>query len=194
MISMHTVATFGKEYRWVGTALATLVAGVWAVTKYVETTKFEYLKDFHTRQMTIIIDAAKTVANLVADNNQTDWSKQQEAFWKLYYGELIIFEDQKIECAMSYFGVKLIEINGNFENKNELEPYAVAVSTALHDFVTELNNSGWNIKLGDLVGAKASVAPLAGVKANAPADPAKVQAAKTAINDKCHTYINAPPG
>jgi hypothetical protein len=159
---MTRIGRFVKEFGWLGTASATLVAGFWVVTTYLQNAKLEYTKDFNARQMNAMFETAATVSSLVAEDNKDEWDNHRAAFWKLYYGELVIFEGPEIECAMAYFGAKLRATD--FSQRGELGPEAYAVSAALRKFVAELNSNGWNIKLANLLGVKMEVTPILGVK------------------------------
>jgi hypothetical protein len=159
---MSRLGTFVKEFGWLGTAAATLAAGVWAVTTYLQNAKLEYTKDFNTRQMKAIFEATATVSSLVVEMSPDEWNKHRAAFWKLHYGELVLFEGPEIECAMTYFGAKLNATD--FNKRYELAPRAFAVSAALRKFVADLNSNGWNIKLANLAGVKTEVTPILGLK------------------------------
>ena len=159
---MTRIGRFVKEFGWLGTAAAALAAGIWAVTTYLQNAKLEYTKDFNTRQMNAIFETTATVSSLVVEISPDEWNKHRAAFWKLHYGDLVLFEGPEIECAMTYFGAKLNATD--FNQRYELGPRAFAVSAALRKFVADLNSNGWNIKLANLVGVKTEVTPILGLK------------------------------
>ena len=105
---------------------------------------------------------AETVSNLVAEPDQTKWNGHGAQFWALHYGDLVVFENPGVECAMTYFGAKLNAIT--FERRRELGPYAFAVSQELRKFIQHLNETEWKINLTTLAGARPDLTPVLGLK------------------------------
>jgi len=173
-----------KNYGWLGTAIVTVGGAIWAVTRYLQNAKLEYVKDFNTRQLNTFFKTAETVANLVAEIDQQKWGQHQTTFWHLYYGDLVLFENPGIECAMTYFGAKLN--NTEFAKRGELGPYAFAVSQELRKFIETLNQNDWRINLTNLVGAKDQVRPILGLKSEPLGD------LKKKIEPMCSEYMKPP--
>jgi hypothetical protein len=176
---------FVRDYGWLGTAIVTVAGAIWAVTRYLQNAKLEYVKDFNVKQINTFFKTAETVASLVAEVDQQKWTEHQTTFWHLYYGDLVLFENPGIECAMTYFGAKLN--NTKFEGRGELGPYAFAVSQELRKFIENLNQNDWRINLTNLVGAKDVVRPILGLKSEA------LDELKIKIKPMCGEYMN-PPG
>jgi len=108
----------------------------------------------------------------------------QVAFWALHYGDMVLFENSEVECAMTYFGAKLKAVG--FQGRQDLGPQAYAVSAALRKLVGDLNNNGWKINLSTLVEAKTEVSPLLGLKGDPTLqEPANYSALEKKIDAKC---------
>jgi hypothetical protein len=180
---------FTKEYGGLGTALAAIAAGVWAFTTYSENAKREYIKDFNTKQINTFFQTAETVSSIVAESDSQKWNEWSAKFWNLHYGDLVLFENPGIECAMTYFGFKLNATR--FEGRGQLGPYAFAVSQELRRFIEQLNQREWKINLVALSGAKEDIAPLLGLKGERLVQDFN-QTAKSQIDAKCKDYM-APP-
>jgi hypothetical protein len=178
-----------KEYGGLGTAIAAIAAGVWAVTTYSENAKREYIKDFNTKQISTFFLTAETVSSMVAEPDQQKWNEWSAKFWNLHYGDLVLFEDPGIECAMTYFGAKLNATQ--FEGRGTLGPYAFAVSQELRKFIEQLNNNEWKINLLPLSGAKEDLAPLLGLKGERLVQDFS-QATKSRIDAQCKNYMASP--
>jgi hypothetical protein len=147
-----------KEYGWLGTVLAGVGAALWAIYTNMENARLEYIKDFHTKQIDTVFMAAETVSSLVSEPEQQKWNDDEKAFWNLHFGQLVLFENHGIECAMANFGFKLSTTT--FANRHELGPSAYFVSGELRQFVTALNNNGWKIDPSNLTDVKADLAEM----------------------------------
>ena len=194
---MSTLRSFFKKYGLLGPAITALggavagvAAGVWAAATYLHTAKLDYAKDFNTKQVSALFLAAETAAGLVAEIDEAAWNAQRTVFWKLHWGDLIVFENPEIECAATYLGAKL-NITA-FGSRNTLGPEVFALSNAVRKFITYKVENDWRIDLPDLVGAKAaSVAPLLGVKLTSEARDA-YRATFQRIAGKCRTILVPP--
>ena len=181
--AMQRIAGLVKDFGWLGTVAVAVITGVWAVTTYLENAKRDYVKDFNTKQIQTFFLTAETVSNLVAEQDQAKWTAYTAQFWALHYGDLVIFENPRVECAMTYFGAKLAETK--FERRRELGPYAYAVSHELRDFIKYLNKKEWRINLATLTGAGTDVTPTLDLKSG--------QQARSEIDKKCRPLMQ-PPG
>jgi hypothetical protein len=180
---------FVKEYGWLGTVLAALGAGIWGVVTYLENAKLEYLKEYNSKQTATFFAVSETVSSLVAEDDLGKWNQQNKAFWNLHYGDLVLFESPGIECAMTYFGAKLNTIN--FEKRQELGPYAFAVSAELRKFIKQLNQENWKIDLAELTGLKGDIAPLLGLKGERLTGSFNPEI-QNKIDEKCRKFIVPP--
>ena len=186
---MKRLGRFVKDYAWLGTVLVAVATAVWAVVTYLQNAKLEYLRDFNSKQISTLFSVAETVSSLVAEADQQKWNDHTGTFWSLHYGDLVLFENPGIECAMTYFGAKLNSVH--FENRHQLATYAFAVSSELRKFVKDLNANEWRINLVTLTGAKNEISPALGLKGERTTltfDPE----IKKKIDAKCSSYMAAP--
>ena len=133
----------------VGGGIAGVIAGIWAATTYLHTTALEYRKEFNGKQIDALFSAAETAATLISETNELQWRDQRAMFWKLHWGELIVFENPEIECAATYLGAKLNATE--FKDRNSLGPEIFALSNAIRKLITFKINNDWRIDLPELV-------------------------------------------
>jgi len=187
--SVKRLGRFAKDYAWLGTVLVAVGTAVWAVVTYLQNAKLEYLKDFNSKQISTLFSVAETVSSLVAEADQQKWDDHTRTFWSLHYGDLVLFENPGIECAMTYFGAKLNSVH--FQNRHQLATYAFSVSSELRKFIKELNANEWRINLATLTGAKNEISPALGLKGE-PTTVTFDPEIKKKIDAKCSSYMLPP--
>lgn len=185
----NAIGNFVKEFGWLGTVAAAVATAIWAVVIYLQNAKMEYIKDYDSKQTSTFFAVAETVSSLVAEDDPQKWNQQNQVFWSLHYGDLVLFEGPGIECAMTYFGAKLNATS--FEKRQSLAPYAFAVSAELRKFIKQLNENGWKIDLAELTGLKAEIGPMLGLKGQRLSNNFNPDV-QNKIDQKCHGYV-APP-
>lgn len=132
-----------------------LVAGAaWAVVSYVHSKKLEFQRHFNDRQVETILLTAETVGNLLSIGplpdrpNENDWDQRKARFWELYWGRLVLFEDEMIITAMVDLGEKLKHTKP--EDRRTLERDVYAVSLALREFLKTKNDKEWQISFANV--------------------------------------------
>jgi hypothetical protein len=194
---MSGILTFIKRFRWLGpavtalgSAVAAVLVGAWAVTTYLHRAQLDYSKEFNAKQVSTLLLAAETAGNLVATIDFGEWTRQQEIFWRLHWGGLVVFENQEIECAMTYLGAKLNVTE--FGERRKLGPEAFALSNAVRKSIEQKIKNGWKIDLPTLVGARAIVEQLLQVKGADQEGVKAYPALVDKIEEKCRSVLRAP--
>ncbi len=134
-----------------GTALVTVIGAVWVALTYLRNQKdaaiarlFESRKPFLELQLKLYTETAQIGGKLaVADIGKDEFEKAVYRFWELYWSELAVVEDKKVEQAMEKVGEALGKMQ-NGEPRKVLEDAVLDLAHALHDgIVTE-----WGAHIG----------------------------------------------
>jgi hypothetical protein len=110
----------------------------------------ESKKPFWQKQVDLYFDASNAVSTLI---NSTDAVKRQQAedrFWQLFYGELVIVEDQNVERAMIDISSYLIQCRQSPPRCEDykLKNLALALSSSCRQSIGE----SWKLGLEGLKG------------------------------------------
>jgi hypothetical protein len=128
-----------------GTALATVVGAVWIALTYFRSQKdvaiarlFESRKPFLELQLKLYIETAQIAGKLaVADIDKEEFKKALYRFWELYWSDLAVVEDKKVEQAMEKVGEALGKMQKGAP-REVLEDAVLDLAHALRDgIVTE---------------------------------------------------------
>jgi hypothetical protein len=87
------------------------IAFCWGVFQFLntqhtqaETRRIEATRPFLDRQLKLYTEATQIAATLVTSKNIDVLANANERFWSLYWGELSLVEDKRVEAAMVQFG------------------------------------------------------------------------------------------
>jgi hypothetical protein len=87
------------------------IAFGWGVVQFgagqhaqAETRRIEATKPFLERQLKLYTDATQAAATLATSKNAPALDAASTRFWALYWGELALVEDKRVEAAMVQFG------------------------------------------------------------------------------------------
>jgi hypothetical protein len=88
-----------------------VVAFSWGVFQFVasqkeqaETRRIEATKPFLERQLRLYTEATQAAATLATSKETDELDEARKKFWSLYWGELALVEDKRVEAAMVRFG------------------------------------------------------------------------------------------
>jgi hypothetical protein len=91
--------------------LGGVVAFGWGVYQFVatqqlqsETRRIEATKPFLERQLKLYTEATQATSVLATSKEKTEIETSTKKFWSLYWGELALVEDKRVEAAMIEFG------------------------------------------------------------------------------------------
>ena len=100
-------------FKWIG-LIALIVSAMWTVNKYSQDRRDEFKKEQETRQAdrnsfvfqrqaALYFDASRAAATLVSAADSKQQADARVRFEQLYWGELVVVEDRRVELAMIAF-------------------------------------------------------------------------------------------
>lgn len=125
--------------------LGAVVAFGWGVFQFIanqaaqaETRRIEATKPFLERQLKLYTEATQAVATLATSKKPEELDIASKKFWSLYWGELALVEDERVEAAMVQFG-KALETGSVGQ---QLQPHSLAIAHACRDSLAD----SWGVK------------------------------------------------
>jgi len=122
------------------TLAGAVVAFAWGVyqfsanqTSQAETRRIEATRPFLDRQLKLYTDATQSTATIATSASAADVAASTLRFWSLYWGELALVEDKRVEGAMVQFGSAL----NRKADKSELQQLSLALARACRDSLSE---------------------------------------------------------
>ncbi|MBY0401414.1 hypothetical protein K2X89_14035 [Myxococcota bacterium] len=126
-------------------ALGGAIAFCWGVFQFTagqqaqsETRRIEATRPFLERQLKLYTEATQAAATLSTSKDSNELDASRKTFWLLYWGELALVEDKKVEAAMVQFGDALRK--GSTEDL--LQEHALTLAHACRDSLAE----SWGVK------------------------------------------------
>jgi hypothetical protein len=101
--------------------------------RVAETRKIEATRPFLERQLRLYTEATQVVARLAASSNARDLEDDWKRFQQLYWGELVLVEDSRVEAAMKRFGDALSES----KSQQELRQLSLGLAGACRDSLSQ---------------------------------------------------------
>jgi hypothetical protein len=118
------------------TPLGAVVTFAWSVYQFflnqrlqAETRRIEATKPFLDRQLKLYTDATQAAATIATSNEEDEITAARERFWSLYWGELALVEDERVEEAMVQLGNAL----NRKDPKKEIQGLSLALAHACRD-------------------------------------------------------------
>jgi len=119
---------------------------VWGVYQYfdkrdreIDNARVEATRPFLERQLTLYTEASQVAAVLATSDDASERAKAEERFWQLYWGELALVEDPRVEAAMVRFG-QALKTGGD---KAPLQALSLALARACRDSLAD----SWGVEL-----------------------------------------------
>ena len=103
-----------------------------------ENRRIEATKPFLERQLKLYTEASAVVATIGTSTNKTEVEVATDRFWKLYWGELALVENNAVEEAMAAFGKSLQEGDSQSQLKH--------LSLVLAHQCRESLDSSWGVR------------------------------------------------
>jgi hypothetical protein len=126
--------------------LGAVVAFAWGVVQFVagqqaqmETRRIEATKPFLERQLKLYTEATQAAATLATSKSPQDLDAALKKFWSLYWGELALVEDKRVEAAMVQFGRAL---GSGGTGTQQLQQASLALAHACRDSLAE----SWGVR------------------------------------------------
>lgn len=102
-----TFASRSEIYlKWLGAIVAVITVGT-SITNYIGTSNREYQKPFYDKQFKLYTEATQAASTLATSLDKAERDKAYQKFWHLYWGEMCMVEDRKVEIGMRAFGDQL---------------------------------------------------------------------------------------
>jgi len=95
--------------------------------------RIEATKPFLDRQLKLYTKATQVAATLATSDDEDDRASAGRMFWSLYWGELALVEDWRVETAMAEFG-RAFQKEGSGPG---LQQHAIALAHACRDSLAE---------------------------------------------------------
>jgi apolipoprotein N-acyltransferase len=127
------------------TSLVATATFAWGIYQFfltqrtqTETRRIEATKPFLDRQLKLYTEATQAAAMIATSDSKDEAITAQKRFWSLYWGELALVEDKRVEMAMVQFG-NALERGDSGENVQGL---SLDLAHACRDSLAE----SWGVK------------------------------------------------
>jgi len=123
--------------------IALLVAGIYAIWQYADIKKREYQQPLWETQIKLFFEVSDLTSRLTNEFESQRWEKDKRRFYELYWGSMILVEDESVEKAMVEFGNRLYdfdqikEVGDMKKAMEELREYAHNVSYACRNSINK---------------------------------------------------------
>ncbi len=125
--------------------LGAVIAFGWGIFQFIatqnaqaDTRRIEASKPFLERQLKLYTEATQAAAALATSNKADEVAAASKKFWSLYWGELALVEDKRVEAAMVQLGSAL-EAGGAGQ---QLQQHSLALAHACRDSLAD----SWGVK------------------------------------------------
>ena len=134
---------------WIGTMALALGGGVWGVLTYEDQARLAFRKPLVDKTINLCFEASELAGKLVSDGVDANWQEHKTHFWRLYYGQLVMIEDEKVAAAMIKLGQDLT--HADFSSRSQLGSGALDVSGACRDQIRDLMDTEWKMATFSLI-------------------------------------------
>lgn len=93
------------------TLVGAVVAFFWGAYQFLstqrnqaDTRRIEATRPFLDRQLKLYTEATQAAATLATSQSEEEITSAKQRFWSLYWGELALVEDKRVEAAMVQLG------------------------------------------------------------------------------------------
>lgn len=85
------------------TAVALLAGGIWALYEHFDTEQRKINATFWNKRMELYLATSEVTAQIAAVNSPAEAQDQFKLFWKMYYGQMSVIEDDPVKKEMQKF-------------------------------------------------------------------------------------------
>ena len=125
--------------------LGAVIVFAWGVFQFIvnqnsqtETRRIEATKPFLERQLKLYTEATQSAATLATSKKVDELDSASKKFWSLYWGELALVEDMKVEAAMVQLGSALEAGSVG----DQLKQYSLELAHACRDSLAD----SWGVR------------------------------------------------
>jgi len=104
------------------TLLGVITAGVWTAVTYVDSKEKEFYTEFWNKKMALFQKTSNAASTMATASTLKEFNKARAGYWKLFYGELSLFEGACVKQAMVVFSQCVPHVN---ISKPDLLPFKV---------------------------------------------------------------------
>lgn len=122
------------------TPLGAVVTFAWGVYQFflnqrlqAETRRIEATKPFLDRQLKLYTEATQAAATIATSDSEDEVTAAHKRFWSLYWGELALVEDKRVEAAMVQIGNALERC----ESGKDVQGLSLLLAHACRDSLAE---------------------------------------------------------
>lgn len=93
--------------------LGPIGVALWTVFEFSASARIEARKPFLERQLGLCLEATRVAAIIATATDEEHRKKANDRFWELYWGELVIVENNEVKTAMNNFKHALDKLQTN---------------------------------------------------------------------------------
>jgi hypothetical protein len=125
--------------------LLSLATIAWGIISFTAQQRQANRQPFLKLQLDLGFLATETVARLATETDPAEWEKARITFWRLYWGQLSIAENPRVESVMVELGRLVPEkpVQAPVLPMNSLGPLSYQLAHAVRDLVEE----SWTVRL-----------------------------------------------
>lgn len=127
------------------TLVGAVIAFTWGAYQFLatqraqaETRRIEATRPFLDRQLKLYTDATQAASTLATSSSKEEVALATQRFWSLFWGELALVEDKRVEAAMVALGSALDE----GKTGSELRSRSLELAHACRDSLAE----SWGVR------------------------------------------------
>jgi len=121
-------------------AISGFLFGVW---KFAEESERGFRKPYWEKSISLYFEATSATATIASTTDETERSAAINDFWRLYWGPLVLVEDNQVSAEMIKYGNCL---------KNDCSPADLKrLSFSLAKAARQSLAETWNVRLDELV-------------------------------------------
>jgi hypothetical protein len=125
--------------------LLSLATITWGIISFTAQQRQANRQPFLKLQLDVGFLATETVARLATETDPIEWEKARITFWRLYWGQLSIAENPRVESVMVELGRLVPEdpVQGPVLPMKSLGPLSYKLAHSVRDLVEE----SWTVRL-----------------------------------------------
>jgi len=141
-----------KKWGWAGSVVAIATGAIWGLLTFQHQARIEFQKPMVQRTIEFCVEIADVVGRLTDEPDQIKWQALKTQFWSLYWGRLVLVENQDVVGKMVTFK-DAMEDKG-FNERKQLGQAAYGVSLACRSQISGLMDEGWKLDTNILINFK----------------------------------------
>ena len=141
-----------KKWGWAGSVVAIAIGATWGLFTYQHQARIAFQNPMVQRTIELCVEIADVVGRLTDEPDQKKWRILETQFWSLYWGRLVLVENQDVVGKMVAF--KTAMESAGFDDRKQLGQAAYGVSLACRSQISDLMDDGWKLDARNLITIK----------------------------------------